>query len=296
MAAMGEINPPTQRSGAWRVASILSLSLASVLFPACARANDASRRTYFNWSNNSITLLPHGWGFEVDPSERSTFTFEHAHDSAIGDLFLFVDATKFHNGPAGADDDTWYGEVSPRLSLGKTLNKDLSFALFNRSLFEAKDVLIAAQYERGEDADVAEAVLIGVGFDLDIRETGLLGPLGKFKYIQLNLYARAELTEGSDNGFEDMQITMVAARPFAIGSARFLVDGYFDWVLGVGSEEWSYHLNPQLKLDVGNFRGHPNKFYFGVELDFWWNKYQIPDSSAFETDQQALSLLFKYYF
>jgi nucleoside-specific outer membrane channel protein Tsx len=152
------------------------------------------------------------------------------------------------------------------------------------------------QYERGEDPDVAEAVLMGVGFDLDVREAGLLGPLGKFNYLQLNLYARAEKTEGVKHGFRDMQVTVAGAYPFNIGSAKFLVDGYFDWVLGLGSEEWSYHLNPQLKLDVGNFWNNPNKLYAGVEVDLWWNKYQIPDSSNFETDQQAASFLVKYHF
>jgi nucleoside-specific outer membrane channel protein Tsx len=276
------------------------VSAAAILGARAANAQQAATSpaspSYINWSDNSVTMLPYGWGFEVDPSEQSTLTFEHVHDSAIGDLFVFLDASHFHDSPAGGDEDTWYGEISPRLSLGKTLDRDLSFALFNRSLFEVKDVLVAAQYERGEDADVAEAALIGVGFDLDIRETGLLGPLGKFKYIQLNLYGRAELAEGVEHGIRDMQVTMVAARPFTIGSAKFLVDGYFDWVLGIGSEDWSYHLNPQLKLDVGNYWGSPDKFFAGLEVDLWWNKYQIPDSQAFETDQYAVSLMAKYHF
>jgi len=281
--------------------------LVSMLFAATLSAQTGRAQTtagsstapagqsFFNWSDNSITLLPYGWGFRVDPAEQSTFSFEHVHDSKIGDLFLFVDATKYHGSSNGANESTWYGEISPRLSLGKTFSKDLSFTVFNNSLFQVKDLLIAAQYERGEDPDLAEAALLGVGFDLDVREGGLLGPLGKFKYIQLNLYARAELTKGVEHGFRDMQISMVASRPFAIGSARFLIDGYFDWVLGLGSEEWSYHLNPQLKLDVGNFWGRPDKFFAGVELDFWWNKYQIANSPGFDTNQQAASLIFKYH-
>ena len=127
---------------------------------------------YFNWSDNSITLLPYGWGFAVDPAEQSTATLEHAHDSRIGDLFAFVDFTRFHGSPEGADESTWYGEIGPRLSLGKSLQKDHSFALFSKSLFMVKDVLVAAQYERGEDADVSEAALVDVGFDLDVREAG----------------------------------------------------------------------------------------------------------------------------
>ena len=273
--------------------------VAAILSAGAARAQETAAPAtehFFNWSDNSVTLLPYGWGFEVDPSEQSAFTFEHAHDSAIGDLFVFVDAIKFHDSASGADDSTWYGEISPRLSLGKTLKKDFSFSLFRSSLFELKDVLIAAQYERGEVADVAEAALLGVGFDLDVREAGLLGPLGKFKYIQLNLYGRAELAKGVEHGIRDMQITVVAARAFAIGSADFLVDGYFDWVLGLGSEEWSFHLNPQITLDVGKFSSSPGKLYGGVELDFWWNKFQIADSAAFDTNQAAVSLILKYHF
>ena len=271
--------------------ALLGLSLACVGSIGAAHAQDtaadapkaaaADSKPFFNWSDNSLTLLPYGWGFEVDPDEQSTVTYEHVHDSKIGDLFIFVDAIRFHGAPDGADDSTWYGEISPRLSLGKTLDKDLSFSLF-------KDVLVAGTYERGEDADVAEAALIGVGFDLDVGKSG-------FRYAQINVYGRSELTEGTKDGFRDAQVTVVAARPFAIGKAQFLADGYFDWVLGLGSETWSYHLNPQVSVDLGNVWGKPNKLFAGVELDFWWNKYQIPDSPAFDTNQAAVSLMFKYH-
>jgi nucleoside-specific outer membrane channel protein Tsx len=270
---------------------LLCLSFACVSCIGTARAQDpapeasqaapADSKPYFNWSDNSLTLLPYGWGFEVDPDEQSTFTFEQAHDSRLGDFFMFVDFVKFHGAPNGADDSTWYGEISPRLSLGKVLGTDLSFMAF-------KDVLIAATYERGEDADVAEAVLAGVGLDLQVGESGL-------RYLQLNVYGRSELTEGTRDGFHDVQVTLVAARPFSVGKARFLADGYFDWVLGLGSEEWSYHLNPQVSVDLGNLWNAPGKLFAGVELDFWWNKYQIPSSAAFDTNQSAVSLMFKYH-
>jgi nucleoside-specific outer membrane channel protein Tsx len=276
-----------------RIAALWCLSFTAAISGGKALAD----QPYINWSDTSVTALPYGWGFEVDPAEQSTLTLEHAHDSRIGDLFAFVDFNKFHGAAAGADDSTWYGEIGPRLSFGKTLGKDLSFQLFSGSLFTVKDVLLAAQYERGENADVAEAALFGVGFDLDIRESGLLGPLGKFKYIQLNIYGRSELAANVRHGFRDVQITMVAARPFTIGAAKFLIDGYFDWVLGLGSEDWSYHLNPQITMDVGNsWGGAPDKLYAGVELDLWWNKFQIPDSPGFDTDQAAVSLMVKYHF
>ena len=249
---------------------------------------------FFFWTDTSISLLPYGGGFEVDPPDQSTFTIEHAHESKIGDLFMFVDFTHFHN--TDGDDTTWYGEIGPRLSIGKLFNKDLSFTFFDSSLFEFKDVLLALQYERGEDPDVAEAALIGIGFNLDVREAGILGGLNKFNYVQLNIYGRAELTEGTENGINDMQVTMIASYPFTVGNSKFLIDGYFDWVLGLGEEDWSFHFNPQITMDVGANWDFPNQFFAGVELDFWWNKYQIPDSSAFDTDQTAVSLLLKYHF
>ena len=263
----------------------------------CHAQDGAADQGFLFWTDTSLTALPYGWGFEVDPKEQSTVTFEHAHASKLGDFFMFVDFTKFHGVPSGADDSTWYGEISPRLSLGKLLHKDLSHTFFRHSLFEFKDVLLAAQYERGEDPDIAEAVLLGIGLDLDVREAGILGRLGKFNYLQLNLYARNEQIKGVDRGFKDMQVTMVGSVPFNIGRASFLLDGYFDWVVGLGSEDWNYHLNPQLQVDVGALcNGAAKKFYAGVELDWWWNKYQIVNSPAFDTNQQAISLMAKYHF
>ena len=118
-------------------------------------------------------------------------------------------------------------------------------------------------------------------------------PPAAARQFQLNLYGRAELTKGVEHGIRDMQFIMVAAPPFAIGFARFLVDGCIDWLLGFGSEDWSDHLNPQIALDVGNFRGSPEKFHAGVEVHFWWNTYQIPGPAAFDTDQAAASLILK---
>jgi nucleoside-specific outer membrane channel protein Tsx len=287
----------TAKRHRYAVSAIGAIALGSSVL-ACAQdaPPDTSSEHFFIWTDSSITGLFYGWGFEVDPSEQSTLTFEHAHASRIGDLFMFVDATQFHSAN-GADDGTWYGEIGPRLSFGKLFNTDLSHSFFKRSLFEFKDLLFAAQYERGEDPDVAEAVLLGIGLDLDVREAGILGGLGKFNFLQVNVYARSELTEGVDQGFNDAQVTVVASYPFNVGRVSWNIDGYFDWVLGIGSEDWSYHFNPQVVADIGVLAGHAaKKFYAGVELDFWWNKYQIPSTAAFETNQQAVSLMAKYHF
>ena len=48
-------------------------------------------------------------------------------------------------------------------------------------------------------------------------------------------------------------------------------------------------------MDLGDLWSKPGKLYAGLEFDLWWNKYQIPDSSAFDTNQAAVSLLVKYH-
>ncbi|MDI9238587.1 outer membrane protein OmpK [Lysobacter sp. LF1] len=257
---------------------------------------DSGGHRFFLWTDTSLSVLPYGTGFEVDPKEQTTFTIEHAHESKIGDFFGFIDFTHFHGAGQGPD-ETWYAEFGPRLSIGKISGREISGHLFRWSAFELKDVLLAMQYERGKDPDVAEAALVGLGLNLDVREAGFLGGLGRFNYVQVNFYGRSELTEGTRNGFHDMQVTMVASYPFKVGRADWLLDGYFDWVVGFGSEQWSYHLNPQLTTDLGALVWDvPKTFYAGVEIDLWWNKYKIPSSSAFDTNQQAISLLFKYHF
>ena len=278
------------------LSAIPALTTAQEPTPSTDVTDKAPDPGFFLWTDTSLSLLPYGVGFEVDPSEQSTITIEHAHESKIGDMFIFVDFTKFQgNDKADGNDTIWYGEIAPRLSFGKIFDENLSYTFFSKSMFEIKDILLAGQWERGEDPDYAEAALVGIGFDLDVREAGVLGGLGKFNYVQLNLYARDELADSARDGFHDMQVTMVASYPFTIGKSQFLIDGYFDWVLGLGDEDWSYHLNPQITMDVGAKWDSPGKLYAGIELDFWWNKYQIPDSSDFDTDQKAVSLLIKYH-
>jgi nucleoside-specific outer membrane channel protein Tsx len=85
--------------------------------PTTKEAEASAEQSFLFWMDNSITVLPYGWGFAVDPEEQSTLTFEHAHESAIGDLFFFIDLTRFHGVPDGLGDDakwTWYGEAPVR--------------------------------------------------------------------------------------------------------------------------------------------------------------------------------------
>ena len=185
------------------------------------------------------------------------------------------------------DGHTFYGEFSPRFSLGKITGADFSFG-------PIKDVLIATTYEFGED-DV-ESYLIGPAVDLDIPG---------FDYFQLNTYLRT--TDGSRPGSNVWQITPVWSYTIPVGESDILIDGFMDWVVDNdsnrrGDYHANLHFNPQIKYDLGKaMKWGEKQLYVGIEYDYWKNKYGIKDGGDVSqfvgpTDQNTASLLVKAHF
>ncbi len=257
----------------------LGLSLAATLASGQALAADL-----LQWQDNSLTYL-NGIDFKVDPPKQQTVTFEHASGWSFGDLFIFVDGIKYNTEATNGagDGHTFYGEISPRLSLGKISGADLSFGPF-------KDVLLAATYEFGED-DV-DSYLLGPAVDLNIPG---------FDYFQLNTYLRT--TDGRRDGDNVWQITPVWSYTIPVGDSDLVIDGFMDWVVdNDDSYHANLHFNPQIKYDLAKAMGWGKRFYVGVEYDYWSDKYGIDDNGFVGseilggTDQSAISLLAKAHF
>ncbi len=257
----------------------LGLSLAATLASGQALAADL-----LQWQDNSLTYL-NGIDFKVDPPKQQTVTFEHASGWSFGDLFVFVDGIKYNTEATNGagDGHTFYGEISPRLSLGKISGADLSFG-------PVKDVLLAATYEFGED-DV-ESYLLGPAVDLNIPG---------FDYFQLNTYLRT--TDGRRDGDNVWQITPVWSYTIPVGDSDLVIDGFMDWVVdNDDSYHANLHFNPQIKYDLAKAMGWGKRFYVGVEYDYWSDKYGIDDNGFVGseilggTDQSAISLLTKAHF
>jgi nucleoside-specific outer membrane channel protein Tsx len=257
----------------------LGLSLAATLASGQALAADL-----LQWQDNSLTYL-NGIDFKVDPPKQQTVTFEHASGWSFGDLFIFVDGIKYNTEATNGagDGHTFYGEISPRLSLGKISGADLSFG-------PIKDVLLAATYEFGED-DV-DSYLLGPAVDLDIPG---------FDYFQLNTYLRT--TDGRRDGDNVWQITPVWSYTIPVGDSDLVIDGFMDWVVdNDDSYHANLHFNPQIKYDLAKAMGWGKRFYVGVEYDYWSDKYGIDDDGFVGseilggTDQSAISLLAKAHF
>lgn len=257
----------------------LGLSLAATLASGQALAAEL-----LQWQDNSLTYL-NGIDFKVDPPKQQTVTFEHASGWSFGDLFVFVDGIKYNTEATNGagDGHTFYGEISPRLSLGKISGADLSFG-------PVKDVLLAATYEFGED-DV-DSYLLGPAVDLNIPG---------FDYFQLNTYLRT--TDGRRDGDNVWQITPVWSYTIPVGDSDLVIDGFMDWVVdNDDSYHANLHFNPQIKYDLAKAMGWGKRFYVGVEYDYWSDKYGIDDNGFVGseilggTDQSAISLLAKAHF
>lgn len=234
------------------------------------------------WQNNSLTYL-YGQNFRVNPGVQQTFTFEHADAWKYGDNFIFVDSIHYNGkGDPNNGRSSYYGEITPRFSMGKIFNRKFEFG-------PIKDVLVATTYEFGEGD--TKAFLIGPGFDLSVPG---------FDYFQLNFYKRFPTTNRAGNNI--WQITPVWSYTIPVGKSDILIDGYMDWVINndnnaTGTYHSNLHFNPQVSYDLGKALDlGAKKLYVGFEYDYWKNKYGIESSGAFETNQDTASLMVKYHF
>lgn len=229
---------------ALRIAKPLPSRLRRSLLPLCALASVGAEASPLLWNDNSLSYL-YGQHFKVDGTgddTQQTITFEHASGWTWGDVFLFVD-NKWSNGLSGNDGHTYYGEFSPRLSLGKISGQPLRYGI-------VKDVLIAATYERGENRN--RKYLLGPAVDLD---------LPGFDRFSLNTYYRQpDGITGKAAG--QWQINPTWAMTFPLGRSDILFDGYLEWYVNdVGTKGTSnfvaksLHINPQLKYDFGKALG-----------------------------------------
>jgi len=232
-----------------------------------ARADD-----FFRFNDNSVSLLS-GWGFELTGNHVSVLTLENVNTWRYGDFYGFLDFRKQHDHPSNTH--SWYGELSPRFSLS-----DIAGLAFGDGL--VKDVLVATTWERGEGGN--ESFLVGAGVTLDVSG---------FTFLKANLYARMDKSRGS--GWDDTQITINWKYPFTIGNHRFHTVGYTDFVFGWGPGERNLHINPQINWDAGERMGAPNRYFLGLELDYWSNQFGVRNSGRVDTHQMAISLMLKMH-
>ncbi|MDA0781906.1 MAG: DUF5020 family protein [Rickettsiales bacterium] len=200
-----------------------------------------------NWQSNSITFS-HGGNYQLGDQDREIITFEHANGWEYGDTFFFTDISFLENSSTKV-----YGELHPRISLGKVLDKQLDYGIIN-------DVLIATQLEFGSDN--IRVYLYGLGTNVKIPG---------FSYFMLNGYVR----DNENLSGSTYQISAVWDYRFPIGNRKMTINGFADWAGGEDNLEENLTIVPQFLLDIGDVWNKPNRLYGGLEYQYWHNKFGV---------------------
>jgi hypothetical protein len=181
----------------------------------------------------------------------STLTLEALSSWSFGDSYFFVDLASgdFSDGPTGGH--RMYGEWSPRLSASKLSGRRIGAG-------PVKDLLLAAEVDRGGDGFAA--TLVGIGTDLAIPGVPV---------AQIDVYRRKDSFNAAS-----WQVTGVWAAPFRTGPLAWTAAGFVD-VAGTdaGTDVMS---QPQLLLDVGALLGTPARLKAGVE----WFVHRTPGTTT----------------
>lgn len=200
-----------------------------------------------------IYFNPAKGGLDSRTESAAVMTIEHVNEWKYGDNFLFIDVTN----PDRSTDDLstgYYGEFSPRFSLGKISGKGVGTGL-------VKDVLVTTTAEIGQGF---RNYLYGVALDLNLPNTPV---------FQINYYARNEVTK--PNADMGSQVTLVWLKPFAVGNVAMSFEGFFDYAWGMDHVEDNIITAPRLLVDLGQFWNTPGMLQAGIEYQIWRNKFGI---------------------
>ena len=236
----------------------------------------------FDWS---ITEFQSNFGVISTPSfagggKNTTLvaTIEHSDGWKYGDNYFFIDFSE-STSPFYNDNDI-YAEYYANFSLGKILDKKISYEIIN-------DIGLILGINWAKNAKIIK-YLPGLRFSLD---------LPGFAFANLDFTAYLDDSRGFQNGGAPKQtksymIDFNWSYPFTINGNDFSVTGHLEYIDkrfdSFGNRLTSHVLNQeQIRWDIGKaINGAPNKFFIGLELSIWINK--LGDTTTNEFAPQAL--------
>jgi nucleoside-specific outer membrane channel protein Tsx len=195
-----------------------------------------------------------------DPSkgDQTVVTFNYFGTWDLGDLNFFVDLNRARGHFGDGSDAKAYGEIAPRLGLGKA---------FGLKVPGFRDLGPAFELNHGGNF---YAYLAGIGGDF-----ALPGP-----YVAgLNVYYRYDKFVKNT-----WQATAYWGIPFKVGPVGMAFKGFADFTKGenfAGTESGlDLMTQPELLVDVGAFFGKPNRFWAGTE--YWLHAHPQKDTQALQ--------------
>lgn len=199
-----------------------------------------------DWNSTSAWLLS-GEKFKLGPPQRSILRIEHADAWTYGDNYFFFDINE-----ADTPGTNVYGEVVPRLSLGKLSGRKLQWG-------PIRDLLLTGAINAGTNF---RAYLYGGSADLAVPG---------FAYFQLNVYRRDDkaLPGGT------WQVTPVWMLPLPVPGTQLHLQGFVDIAGAEGYSERNLVAYTRLWLDLGHYWGAPGRLEAGAEYIYWNSKYGV---------------------
>jgi len=190
--------------------------------------------------------------YDTKDGKKTTVTFEHFRTFEFGDMFMFIDKA---NGEKfdGATTDM-YSEISPRFSLLKLSNAELSVAI-------VKDFYIATQLNVWYDYI---AYLGGLGVDIEIPG---------FNFVNVNLYYKDE--------------SIYSEPTFQVSSAYQSKSYYNIHIEGfIDITKRDINTQNQLLYNLQGVLHTKEQFYLGTEWLYY--NYSYKGSSAYTSVVQAM--------
>jgi nucleoside-specific outer membrane channel protein Tsx len=238
------------------------LSTAALFAAALALAPTPAHAQQSGFATANIQVL-NAWNMN-DPlsgnnptkGDQTVVTFNYFGTWDLGDVNFFVDFNRARGHFEGASDDARvYGEIAPRLDLGKVAGVKVP---------GFRNIGPAFELNHGGNF---YAYLAGIGGDFALPQPYVAG---------LNVYYRYDKFVG-----DGWQTTAYWGIPFKVGPASFAFKGFADFAKAKdvdGSTGLDIMTQPELLLDLGAFAGKPGRFWAGTE---WWiHRNPIRDTQA----------------
>jgi hypothetical protein len=212
-----------------------------------------------NSSNVSISYLA-GENYRDAITDKTgsgqVVTIQHAAFYSWGKSFSFIDRELYTD---DVNDDATFGKIQADYSL--TGNKGFTDSV-------VRDVYAAFMWEHAAKINL-DNLLFGATVAWNVPG---------FIFLDTSVYYRDNGQDSFSNENDDnLQLSTAWLVPFNIAGAPFEFTGFIHASTETkdsAGDDVAYQIisQPQLKLDLGHFWNQDNKFFIGIEYNYWKNK------------------------
>ncbi|WP_143433035.1 hypothetical protein [Herbaspirillum camelliae] len=194
---------------------------------------------------------------------------QNASGFSLGRSYFFLLMSTADNADNNSGD--LYSEGSATLSLSKIAGQKIAFGPIS-------DVGLTGGYNFGSRNTTygpnTRALLFGPTFDFSLPGFSIAS-IDVLAYRDNGRYSGFGGGRICGQGNTTYQITPYWLNQFTVGRARFEFGGYTDFIGSHGTCSQQILTEVQLRLDVGEFWGVRDKFFAGIEIQHWRNKFGV---------------------